>query len=159
MYEYEEAYRAAIGTVESSISATLSEMGTPAYINAEFPVESESTLDGWDYCYALAIGLAGAVISTNEALAQYLDEIHKAASGAGGEFDVFQAFLGSLLHHEGDYIDMIERPFKNRNGGNAYCIFHRLLWGHDILSIDNDNPFALMYKQQGIRGIAVPPQT
>jgi hypothetical protein len=153
MYEYEEAYRAAIGTVESSISATLSEMGTPAYINAEFPVESESTLDGWDYCYALAIGLAGAVISTNEALAQYLDEIHKAASGAGGEFDVFQAFLGSLLHHEGDYIDMIERPFKNRKGGNAYCIFHRLLWGHDILSIDNDNPFALMYKQQGIRGI------
>lgn len=64
-----------------------------------------------------------------------------------------QMLLGKLLHHEGDHIDIIERPFKNRNGGNAYCIFHRLLWGHDILSIKEDNPFFLMFKQQGMSGI------
>jgi len=97
--------------------------------------------------------MAGVFIATNEAFGQYLDQIHKAASGASGEYDKFQSFLGNLLHHEGDHIDMIERPFKDRNGGNAYCIFHRLLWGHDIFSIQGDNPFTLMFKQKGLGGI------
>ncbi len=115
--------------------------------------KSESTLDAWDYCFTLAIGLAGTFISTNEAFGKYLEEIHKVASGQGEDGDILQAFLGKSLYHKGDHIDAIKYPFKNRNGTNAQPLFHRLLWGHDILSLGEDNPFVLMFKQKGLSGI------
>lgn len=149
----EADYRMSLGDMESRIVEVLADYDIPTTTELNLIEKSKSTLDGWDYCYALAVGLAGVAISTNEALAKYLDEIHKAASGSSGEYDRLQTFLGNLLHHEGDHIDIIERPFKDRNGGNAYCIFHRLLWGHDILSIKGDNPFVLMFQQQGMSGI------
>lgn len=153
MDDYELKYQTALVNVEASIVQAIAELEIPAEADLTLIEKSSSSLDAWDYCYAIAIGLAGVSISTNEAFTQYLDQIHKAASGSSGEYDRFQAFLGKVLHHEGDHIDMVERPFKNRNGGNAYCLFHRLLWGHDIFSIGEDNPFALMYNQKGLTGI------
>jgi len=151
MSNFDLAYNQALINVEKNIEECMSLDYHDLLSISDY--KSESTLDGWDYCFALAIGLAGVFISTNKKFAQYLDEIHKASSGVGGEHDIFQAFLGTKLHHEGDYIDAIEHPFKNRNGENAYCIFHRLLWGHDILSFDKDNPFLLMFQQKGLGGI------
>lgn len=153
MNDYELAYQCALQQVEDSVSATLKKWTIQSETDIKDAVKSPATLDAWDYCYSIAIGMAGVFIATNEAFEQYLDQIHKAASGASGDFDKFQSFLGDALYHQGDHIDAIEMPFKNRNGGNAYCIFHRLLWGHDILSIKGDNPFALMYDQQGLSGI------
>ena len=114
---------------------------------------SESRLDGWDYCYALLIGIAGAIITSSQKLEDYLADIHKAASDCNGEYDMFQTLVGKLLYHKGDYIDKMDMVFKNRNGENAYGLFHRLFWGHDVLSIKEDNPFILMFRQKGISGI------
>ena len=153
MDKYELEYQCALSSVENSIVQAIAELDIPIAADLTLIEKSSSSLDAWDYCYAIAIGLAGIFISTNEKFGQYLEKIHEAASGNSGEFDKFQAFLGKSLHHEGDHIDMISRPFKNRNGDNAYPIFHRLLWGHDILSVGKDNPFALMYNQKGLSGI------
>ncbi|MGN0179144.1 MAG: hypothetical protein ACI4DY_06860 [Monoglobaceae bacterium] len=153
MDNYELTYHSALQQVEQSVSAVLQEWPIPCETDINNAAKSESMLDAWDYCYAIAIGMAGVLISTKESFGQYLDQIHKAASGAGGDYDIFQSFLGDMLCHKGDHIDAIEMPFKNRNGGNAYCIFHRLLWGHDILSIKGDNPYALMFEQKGLSGI------
>ena len=153
MDNYELAYQSALQQVENSIVDALQERKFPNETDIKNVAESTSALDAWDYCYAIAIGMAGVFISTNEAFGQYLDKIHKAASGASGDYDRFQSFLGDALRHKGDHIDAVDMPFKNRNGGNAYCIFHRLLWGHDILSLKGDNPFALMFEQQGLSGI------
>lgn len=149
----EIAYQNALSQVEESITRTLSGIEDLPVAVSVIDEKSESALDGWDYCYAIAIGLAGIYISTNASFAQYLDEIHKAASGASGDYDFFQTVLGNLLHHKGDAIDSINGTFKNRNGTNAYGLFHRLLWGHDPLSIGVDNPFRLMFQQRGMFGI------
>lgn len=112
-----------------------------------------SCLDAWDYCFCVAIGYIALTITTDEELAIYLEDVHKASSGAPGEYDNLQSFLGQLLYHKGDYIDKVDTVFKNRKGENAYGLFHRLLWGHDVLSNHGDNPFALMVKQKGLSGI------
>lgn len=112
-----------------------------------------SSMDVWDVCFSVAVGYLALTITTEEQLSIYLEDIHKASSGASGEYDTLQSQLGKLLFHKGDHIDMIERPFKNRRGTNAYGAFHRLLWGHDILSIHKDNPFVLMVNQKGLAGI------
>lgn len=112
-----------------------------------------SSMDIWDFCFSVAVGYLALTITTDEQLSVYLEDIHKVSSGASGEYDTLQSQLGKMLYHKGDHIDMIERPFKNRMGTNAYGAFHRLLWGHDILSTQGDNPFALMVKQKGLAGI------
>ena len=152
MTDIDEQYQNALSSVEASIETALDDCVLP-YENEELLEACESSLDGWDYCYALAIGIAGIAIATNETFAVYLDEIHKAASGASGDYDFFQKALGKLLHHKGDWIDAVNMPFKNRNGDNVYCLFHRLLWGHDIFSAKQDNPFSLMFRQKGMLGI------
>lgn len=154
MSDHDASYQRALSQVEASISNAIDKMPPPISCDVSSVIEkSESTLDAWDYCFAIAIGSAGIFIATNEEFARYLEGIHQAASGASGDYDMLQSFLGKVLSHKGDHIDQIERPFKNRDGGNAYPIFHRLLWGHDILSIKADNPFYLMFKQKGLPGI------
>lgn len=153
MENSELLYQAELNKLELMITEEINSFFDPAILNAECIEKSQSTLDAWDYCFSLAIGMAGVFISTNEKFAEYLDGIHKAASGAGGEYSVFQSFLGEKLYHQGDYIDSLNGTFKNRNGENAYGLFHRLLWGHDIFSIGEDNPFKLMFEQKGMSGI------
>lgn len=112
--------------------------------------KSKSTLDSADYCFAFLFGFLGAFLSTNKKLEKYLADIHKAASEANGEYDKFQILMGKLLHHKKDNIDTM----INRNGTNTNVGFHRLLYGHDIFSLSQDNPFALMIGQKNskIRG-------
>ncbi len=112
-----------------------------------------ATLDAWDYIFCIALGYGAITVTTNEAIATYLEDIHKAASGASGDYDRAQTVLGRMLYHKGDHIDIVEKNFKNRQGENAYGAFHRLLWGHDVLSVNGDNPFVLMIKQKGLAGI------
>lgn len=153
MNRFEAEYQSSLISVENSITRIIE---APAFLSGKIAVDTEkieSNLDGWDYCYAIAIGLAGVMISTHEEFGHYLDQIHKAASGASGEYDRFQIFLGNILHHKGDHIDVMGDTFINRDKQNAYGLFHRLLWGHDILDFGEDNPFKLMYEQDGLRGI------
>lgn len=153
MERFDAEYRSALLCVEDSITRMLE---SPEILSGGCVVDAEkidSNLDGWDYCYAVTIGIAGVAISTNEAFALYLDQIHKAASGTSGEYDRFQGFLGNALHHKGDHIDIMGDRFINRDSQAAYGLFHRLLWGHDILDFGADNPFRLMYQQDGLRGI------
>lgn len=119
--------------------------------------DSPSNMDVYDYMFAVFFGIAGAMFSTNAQIEGFMDQIHKHASGKEKqESNWFQAFLGDLLQHEGHAIDLPSGAsnFINRNGDNSYGLFHRLLWGHDILSLKGDNPFLLMIKQNGlIQGI------
>ena len=103
-------FQQALDNVEESILLALQEMDVPTAIDLAAIERSESTLDAWDYCYSIAIGLAGVFIATDEAFAEYLTKIHEAASGNNGDFDKFQSFLGHALHHEGDAIDTIKAP-------------------------------------------------
>lgn len=137
------------------ILVTDSGLEIASWDNADFEIieKTASNLDAWDYCFSIAVGLVSPFISTNEELQDYLKDIHNAASEATGEYDFFQKALGILLHHKGDPIDQIDRRFIKRDHENAYILFHRLLWGHDIFSKKTDNPFFLMVKKQGFSGV------
>lgn len=73
MDNYELAYHGALQQVEQSISAALQEWPIPGETDIKNAAKSASTLDAWDYCYAIAIGMAGVFISSNEEFSQYLD--------------------------------------------------------------------------------------
>jgi len=153
MDSFDVMYEDALLQVEIAITNELNKTVILESLDVTNALKTESSLDAWDYCYAIACGLAGVFISTSEDFGKYLEEIHQAASGNSGEYDKFQSFLGRVFHHEGDHIDLIDGTFKNRNGENAYGLFHRLLWGHDIFSLKSDNPFRIMYEQKGISGV------
>lgn len=149
MDNYEITYNQAVTDIDNVIENELAVVEEELSFNIDEVQTSESTLDGWDYCFALAIGLAGVAITSSEKFAKYLADIHKAASGQRGDFTFFQQFLGGILKHKGDNIDL----FQTRRSSNTNGLFHRLLWGHDILSIGKDNPFYLMKKQKGWFGV------
>ena len=153
----ESAYDIELANVEKECDQlsviAKNEMNALESIDFESLAKHSSTMDAWDYCFSLAIGYLALSITTDEDLSLYLEDIHKAASGASGDYDKVQDFWGKLLYHKGDHIDILEKNFKNRKGKNAYGAFHRLLWGHDILSNHGDNPFMLMIKQKGLSGI------
>ena len=107
--------------------------------------KSESTLDIADYCFVFLFGFLGAFLSTRKSFEKYLAKIHAAASENGEECDKFQIMMGKLVHHKKDNIDLM----INRNETSADIRFHRLLWGHDVLNVSKDNPFALMIEQKG----------
>lgn len=134
--------------VDLAMTTCFKELVNPLSKDIPSISKSESDLDGWDYCYAIAIGMTSVILSTDKKLEKYLAEIHSAANESSGEYDFFQKALGKLLHHKGDNIDI----FKTRDGGNPDGFFHRLFWGHDIFSIEKDNPFALMIEQKGVLG-------
>ena len=149
--------KAAYSEIAQTLDKAIAEIGTEIAnwdaIDLSVIERSESNLDPWDFCFSIAIGLVSPSISTNEQLNDYLKEIHNAASEANGEYDFLQKTLGALLHHKGDPIDQIDHRFIKRDKENAWVLFHRLLWGHDIFSIKSDNPFYLMLKKQGLSGI------
>lgn len=101
MNNYELAYQGSLQQVENSIVNTLEEWQFPSESDIKSIAKSTSALDAWDYCYAIAIGMAGVFIATNEAFGQYLEQIHNVASGASGDYDRFQSFLGDALRHRG----------------------------------------------------------
>lgn len=120
----------------------------------------QSDLDAYDLAFAMTFGLVGTFISTDEEIAKWLEGIHDSASGKSGDYDTLQQMLGLLLSHKGDAMDIYKpgEGFIARNGERAYVMFHRLLFGHDILAVGRGimphNPFSLMYEQKGLMGIA-----
>lgn len=149
----EQIYLKSIQALDQMMSANADEMAGWSEFDYTQINDIPSNLDAYDYCFSIAIGMAGSFISTSKELARYLEEIHKVASESGNNPDFLQKVLGKLLHHKGDTIDQVDATFITRGGDNAYGLFHRLLWGHDILSFKGDNPFYLMVKQTGVRGI------
>lgn len=115
--------------------------------------EITSNLDAYDVIFAILFGGIGAFISTNQEISEFCDKIHKIASDSSvQDVNSIQKFLGNLLKHKNDPIDIAPgyNNFINRNGENAYSLFHRLLFGHDIFSFSKDNPIILMCKNNGI---------
>ena len=127
-----------------------------ADVEAELP---QADLDMLDVCFSMASGLVGVFVATNDDVAKWLEKVHDAASGNPGDCGVVQQMLGSLLFHKGDALDVYapEEGFIARNGERAYVMFHRLLFGHDVLATGRGlmpyNPFELMYQQKGLMGI------
>lgn len=152
---YDIVFKQSIHDIESLSLQCKEEMYSWGKLDINAIERSASSLDAWDYCFSIAIGLAGAKITTNEQLEVYLRDIHNAASGATGDYTKLQELLGILLHHQGDAIDKLptEKHFINRIYKPADIGYHRLLWGHDVLDLGEDNPFRLMFNQQGITGI------
>ena len=149
MDNYEIVYNQAVVDIENIIENELSAVPEELQFDIGEVQASESTLDAWDYCYTLSVGLAGVAITSSKKFAKYLEDIHKAASGQQGDCSFFQKFLGNILKHKDDNIDL----FQTRSGKNPDALFHRLLWGHDIFAAGEDNPFALMMNQKGGLGI------
>ena len=149
MDSYEIIYHNSLDQIEPLLANEIGQINESVDFDTIFDKEIASDLDGWDYCFAVLFGLAGLLIASSKKLDEYLEDIHKSASGVSGDYDRFQNMLGKLFHHKNDTIDQIDGHFINREGENAYAIFHRLFWGHDIFSISIDNPFYLMIKQNG----------
>lgn len=119
--------------------------------------KTPSDLDMYDYLFASVFGILGAVLSTNKHVDAFCKQIHTHASGNyKTKSNNIQKFFGDILYHNGDSIDQIGGSFINRFGDNTNNIgFHRLLWGHDPVSLGKDNPFYLMIKEHGLLNGAV----
>ncbi len=152
---YDLALQNAMNKLDSLTLQCENEMALWGNIDTDAIKKSASSLDAWDYCFSITFGISSAKITTSEQFKAYLNDIHYAASGASGDYSNILEFLGSLLRHEGDAIDIpvTEKHFINRAYENADPLYHRLLWGHDIFNLREDNPFKLMLDQQGLSGI------
>ena len=96
-------------------------------------------------------GACGSFITNSEKLKEFLRLFHDESS----EANKFQKKIQKFLQHPNNPIDYDENgKFINRNGGTAKFGFHRLFYGHDILSFKGDNPFQLYAKKFGfLKGI------
>lgn len=145
-------YERDLANMESRIESVFAD----ADVEAELP---QADLDMLDVCFSMASGLVGVFVATNDDVAKWLEKVHDAASGNPGDCGVVQQMLGSLLFHKEDALDVYapEEGFIARNGERAYVMFHRLLFGHDVLATGRGlmpyNPFELMYQQKGLMGI------
>lgn len=160
MSKYEEMYSQNIGELENIKKRLLDEhVELENILNREVDIEfvnSPSNLDIYDYLFAVFFGVVGATISSSKGIENFLDQIHKHASGNKKNSNSVQEVIGNLLIHHGDAMDIPSGvdSFINRRGDNSYGLFHRLFWGHDILSTNIDNPLFLMIKSDGLlRGI------
>jgi len=107
--------------------------------------KTPSDLDGYDWFFAILFGILGAFLTTREKVKEFCNQIHQDASTKNP-----QELIGKLLKHNGDSIDQIDGNFINRDGQMADIKFHRLLWGHDPISLGKDNPFYLLIQQNGL---------
>lgn len=123
-------------------------------INIE-DLKIESNIDVYDFVFASVFGILGATISTSDKIETFTDKIHDLASGKSvSDANGVQTLLGNLLRHNGDAIDsaFLEdggRAFLNRQGNGSGPFMHRLLRGHDPLSMAGDNPFKVLCLQYG----------
>lgn len=115
----------------------------------------ESDIDIYNFIFASVFGILGATISSSEAIEKFTDKIHDISSGKNVQNpNQVQTLLGNLLRHNGDNIDVAvltdgNKSFLNRGGNPSGPFMHRLLRGHDPLSIQGDNPFQLLCSQYG----------
>ena len=92
----EMTYMESIQALNQMMSASSNEMASWDDFDYTQIDDIPSNLDGYDYCFSIAIGLAGTFISTSDELAEYLKEIHQVASERGSNPDSLQEFLGNL---------------------------------------------------------------
>lgn len=109
------------------------------------PEMVKSALDGYDYLFSIIFGILGTVITSSRAISAFCGQIHTDSSRNNPK-----TLLGKILHHNGDAIDKVNGKFVNRSGAAADLMFHRVLYGHDILSFGPDNPFYVLTKQHGL---------
>jgi len=109
--------------------------------------ESEE-LEFHDIMFAVLIGLVGSFITTSEKLKEFLRLFHDTPKTGDNPNDI-QKKGHKILEHSGQINDMQDGKFINREGGKVPFGFHRLFFGHDILSWKGDNPFYLLIKQFG----------
>lgn len=104
-----------------------------------------------DIALAVLFGACGSFITNSEKLKEFLRLFHDESS----EANKFQKHIQKFLQHPNNPIDYDENgKFINRDGGTAKFGFHRLFYGHDILSFKGDNPFQLYAKKFGfLKGI------
>ena len=104
-----------------------------------------------DIALAVLFGACGSFITNSEKLKEFLRLFHDESSEANN----FQKRIQKFLQHPNNPIDYDENgKFINRKGGTAKFGFHRLFYGHDILSFKGDNPFQLYAKKFGfLKGI------
>jgi len=108
-----------------------------------------------DYLLAVSAGIVGGIISSLRMfdennrfnLQETLNKVHMDASSNSPKH-----FLGKLFHHKSDWMDIPGDGFVKRDyKSGVFAGLHRLYFGHDILSLQSDNPIYLMTKQYGIR--------
>lgn len=104
-------------------------------------------LEFYDIMFAILIGLVGSFITTSEKLKEFLRLFHDTPTKNDSP-NTIQEQANKLLEHSGQDMDQ-QGKFTNRNGGKVPFGFHRLFFGHDILSWKGDNPFQLLIKQFG----------
>lgn len=149
--EYESVFETALAKVEESIVSESRDIGLIEIATCD-PARFDSDMDGWDIVACLSFAAISAFLTTSECFEKWLAEVHDAASKQSGDYDFIQTILGKLLEHQGDDMDQ----FSTRDGSDPWRLFHRLFFGHDILSRGddiNDNPFYLMFKQKGLGGL------
>lgn len=150
--EHGREYETALTTVDEAIflEAVKVEPVELAFTRVE---KIESDMDAMDYAVCIVAAIASSFISTSEAAEEWLAKVHDAASGKTDDFDFIQMILGEILYHKGDAIDR----FESYDGDKYYVMFHRLLYGHDILStiggLQPDNPFLVMVNDKGVGGV------
>ncbi|MGN0739177.1 MAG: OmpA family protein [Treponema sp.] len=99
-----------------------------------------------DIALAVLFGACGSFITNSEKLKEFFRLFHDESS----EANVFQRNLQKFLSHKDNPIDYDKnKKFINRNGGTPKFGFHRLFYGHDILSFKGDNPFQLYAEKFG----------
>ena len=111
-------------------------------ISAEY---KKVAFDVTDFGFCVVIGCLASYLTLSKDVKDAFNSVHKDASQKNP-----QTFLGKILHHKNDPMDMVSDGFKTRGGNTVAAGFHRLRWGHDIFSITGDNPFALMCNKHGL---------
>lgn len=146
--QHEKAKEAekALMLVEQDAKGCFSNETRELILGSDCPIESD--LDGWDYVACVATAILSATLTTNEQLEKWLAEVHDASNGQSGDYSQLQKLLAKTMRHSSDHMDIFTT--RNDNDDSPYSIFHRLFWGHDILSFKaevQDNPFVLMWNQ------------
>lgn len=153
----EKRLEQAISRLETEIAAN-EDTSIVLVTKGDTALRLASDMDGWDYVACSVAALVSAFLGSSKEFEGWLAEVHDAASGSSGDYDVAQKALGKLFEHSHDNMDW----FKTREDGeaNSWRLFHRLFWGHDPLStsggLTSDNPFVLMFnqaKEEGRNGL------
>lgn len=131
--------------VVSVLSDLITQLESIKDYNQFFETEE---LEFHDIMFAILIGLVGTFITTNEKLKEFLRLFHDTPKTADNPTDLQKA-AHNILKHPGQSMDTQDGKFINRDGGNVPFGFHRLFYGHDILSWKGDNPFSLLISQFG----------
>ena len=146
---YEIGLQLALAQVEEEIILDATEIGQPDIVFSAAE-HLAADMDGWDYIAAASAAAISVFIATNEDVEKWLAGVHDAANKQSGSYDFVQTALGKVFEHSGDVMDW----FRTRDAEiRPDALFHRVFWGHDPLGIGPDNPFILMFKNNGIGGI------